>query len=160
VTAHTGILFAMHVSDGGVPKTAIAAGRVGTGGLEGDRQENLKHHGGPDRALCLLGLDAIERLAAEGHPITPGSTGENLTLAGIHWGDLTAGQRLLFSEGVELELTQPAVPCRNIAASFQRGDFPRMHAEKHPGETRHYCRVLRGGQLTMGESFQVLGARS
>ena len=50
-------------------------------GLEGDRHRNRKLHGGPDRALCLFSLERIEALQAEGHPIEPGTLGENLTLA-------------------------------------------------------------------------------
>lgn len=153
-----GTIHSIQVSDGGVPKTSVTAAEVGPGGLAGDRQEHLQYHGGPERAVCLLGLDVIERLVAEGHPITPGSTGENLTLAGVSWADLAVGRRLLFEDGVELTVTQPAVPCPTIAGSFRSGDFQRMSAESHPGESRLYARVLRGGRLRLGEAFTVLGA--
>ena len=70
------------VSDGGVPKKPVLAARVTEQGVEGDRQRNLKLHGGADRAVCLFSLELIERLQDEGHPIEPGFSGENLTLAG------------------------------------------------------------------------------
>ena len=42
-------------------------------------------HGGPYRAVCLYAIEAIERLQAEGHPVEPGSVGDNLTTSGIEW---------------------------------------------------------------------------
>ena len=73
------------VSAGGVPKRAVPAARVTTLGLEGDVQRNRKLHGGLERALCLFSLERIRALRAEGHPIQPGSIGENLTLEGLDW---------------------------------------------------------------------------
>src|SRR5687767_2906146 len=52
-----GRVVSIHRSDGGVPKLAIPAARITAAGIEGDRQRNLKHHGGPDRALCLYSLE-------------------------------------------------------------------------------------------------------
>ncbi|MDE3050208.1 MAG: MOSC domain-containing protein, partial [Nitrospirota bacterium] len=75
----------INVSDGGVPKRPVREARVTERGLEGDRQRNLKVHGGPDRAVCLFSLELLERLQDEGHPIDAGSSGENLTLAGLEW---------------------------------------------------------------------------
>lgn len=61
----------INVSPGGVPKLPVASAQVTAQGLVGDRQKNLKYHGGPDRALCLWSLEVIETLLAEGHPIAP-----------------------------------------------------------------------------------------
>ena len=151
-----GTIHRIHVSNGGVPKLAVASAEAGPEGLAGDWQNDRKHHGGPERGLCLLGLDVIERLADEGHPISPGTTGENLTLAGVHWADLAPGQRLLFEGGVELKITSHAVPCPTIAASFEGGDFSRMSAKLHPNDSRLYARVQRTGPLAAGESFVVV----
>src|SRR5688500_7063387 len=68
-----GRIVSLHVSAGGVPKLAIPEARVTPAGIDGDRQRNLKHHGGPDRALCLYSLDLIEALQEEGHPVEPGA---------------------------------------------------------------------------------------
>lgn len=151
-----GTIHRIHVSNGGVPKLTVPSADVGPEGLDGDWQNDRKHHGGPERALCLLGLDVIERLAAEGHPIAPGTTGENLTLTGVVWAELTLGSRLLFEGGVELKITSHAVPCPTIAASFVDGDFSRMSAKLYPNDSRLYARVLRTGQLSAGESFIVV----
>ena len=84
------------VSDGGVPKRPVFEARVTAQGVAGDRQRNVKVHGGPDRAVCLYSLELIEALKQEGHPIAPGSSGENFTLAGLDWnlGDTVTGADL------------------------------------------------------------------
>ena len=76
-------LYQINLSDGGVPKRPVLEAVITTTGVEGDRQRNLKVHGGPDRALCLFSLDLIERLQDEGRLIEAGSSGENLTIAGL-----------------------------------------------------------------------------
>jgi MOSC domain-containing protein YiiM len=153
-----GTLQYLNVSDGGVPKTPIQEARLGRDGLEGDRQRDLRHHGGPERAVCLFGAEVIERLRAQGHPISPGSTGENLTLAGLDWTQIVPGRRIRFADGVELQITSFAVPCGTIRASFSEGAIARISAERHPGESRAYARVLTPGLLRSGESCTLLPA--
>lgn len=80
-----GSVHAVNVSSGGVPKRRVLSAVVGREGLEGDRQADRRHHGGPERAVTLFSLDLIRALQAEGHPIAPGSIGENLTLEGVRW---------------------------------------------------------------------------
>ena len=143
------------VSDGGVPKHAVLGAVVDAQGVSGDRQRDLRHHGGPDRAVCLLALEVIERLAAEGHPIVPGSTGENITVAGLDWDAVQPGTRFVFAGGVELQVTSWAVPCRNIAGSFADGGIARLHADADPRSSRAYARVLRGGTLGVGEAVRI-----
>ncbi|HEY8376112.1 MAG TPA: MOSC domain-containing protein [Nannocystis sp.] len=130
---------------GGVPKLPVAAAFVGPEGVEGDLQRDRVHHGGPDRAVSLFSLERIAALAAEGHPITPGSTGENLTVAGLDWSALAASDRLAVGDEVLLEITGPATPCNTIAASFTNGAFTRISHKLHPGWSRLYARVLRPG---------------
>src|SRR5438093_13621252 len=79
------------VSNGGVPKLPVPEARVTVEGVSGDRQRSPKIHGGPDRAVCLYSLEAIDKLQAEGHPIRPGPSGEHLTLRGVDWAALEAG---------------------------------------------------------------------
>src|SRR5437899_862580 len=73
----------INVSNGGVPKHPVPEARITVDGVAGDCQRSPKIHGGPDRAVCLFSLEVIEALRAEGHSIAPGSSGENLTLAGL-----------------------------------------------------------------------------
>lgn len=144
------------VSAGGVPKRAVPSARVTALGLEGDSQRDREHHGGPDRALCLFSQERIHALRAEGHPITPGSIGENLTTEGIDWNMVTPGSCLLLGDDVVVQVTRYTVPCLNITASFRHRDHSRVSQKRHPGDSRVYARVLREGSITNGDSVQLV----
>ena len=144
-------IFQLNRSDGGVPKLPVFHAMVTPDGMEGDRQRDLRHHGGPDRALCLFTLELILQLQAEGHPIHPGSTGENVTLAGIDLAALNPGDMLALGDKVVIQLTGYAHPCDNIAESFRDHRSTRISQKLHPGDSRVYARVLRGGELRVGQ---------
>ncbi|MBM3777800.1 MAG: MOSC domain-containing protein [Acidimicrobiia bacterium] len=154
-----GSVVAINVSDGGVPKKAVASARVRTSGVDGDRQRDLRVHGGPERAVCLFSSELIRALQAEGHPIAPGEIGENLTLMGIRWADVTEGRILDVGE-VRLQVTEPVDPCRNIAYAFLGGDFMRVSPKAHPGWNRMYARVLTEGVVRVGDPVSIRGADS
>lgn len=150
-------IHSVNVSDGGVPELSIAAAVIHADGLSGDRQTDRKHHGGPDKAVCIYSLEVIEAFQAEGHPIEAGSTGENLTIAGLDWRLVVPGSRLRVGD-VELEVTYPAVPCKKNTRWFTDGDIRRMDYDRHPGRTRMYTRVLRGGTVRKGDPVQLIAA--
>jgi len=154
---HLGHVVQINVSNGGVPKRPVAGGaaRITRDGVVGDRQEDTKHHGGPDRAVCLFSLEVIERLRAEGHPIAPGTVGENLTIRGIDWSLVKPGASLAFEGGVVLGVTSYTTPCSTIRASFADSDSRRIKQELHPGESRVYTRVIREGVVRTGEVVRL-----
>jgi len=141
---------------GGVPKHAVAGAELTTEGVRGDKQRDKRFHGGPTRAVSLYALERIEALCAEGHPIAPGSTGENLTVAGLYWGTVQVGDRLRVGEWVELQITGYAAPCSNIEASFTDGTFKRISEKLHPGWGRLYASVLVTGQVRAGDLVEHL----
>lgn len=143
------------VSDGGVPKLAVPSATITVGGVAGDRQRNRKYHGGADRAVCLYSLEVIEALRAEGHRIGPGSSGENLTVAGLDWRHLAPGDRLSIGEHVRLEVTSYTTPCRWNAQWFTDGNFTRISQALYPGWSRLYARVLNEGMVKPGDVVVV-----
>lgn len=140
---------------GGVPKTAVPAARFTRDQVEGDRQRDLRFHGGPERAVCLFSQERIDALRAEGHPIAAGSTGENLTLRGLHWDEVTPGRRLRVG-GALLEVASYTAPCKTIRASFTDGAFTRISQKLHPGWSRVYARVLEEGEVRHGDPAVLL----
>lgn len=149
-------IFQLNVSRGGVPKSAVRAATLAATGLTIDVQKHTKFHGGTERALCLYSLEKILALQAEGHPIYPGSTGENVTLAGVNWDELEIGSRLKLGDEVTVEISSYTVPCQQIAESFKDGDFKRISQIHHPGWARLYVRVIEAGNLFIGQSVRVL----
>jgi MOSC domain-containing protein YiiM len=146
-----GRIVQISVSPGGVPKRPVARARVTRLGLEGDGHRNTKLHGGPDRALCLFSIERIEALRAEGHPVEPGSLGENLTLAGLDWAAVQPDD--VFGLGAEalVQITRFTSPCFNIRASFLGGAYARVSPQRHPGWSRVYARVLVPGEIAAGD---------
>ena len=146
----------IQISNGGVPKRqAPGPVEVTSAGLTGDRQRDLRFHGGPDRAVCLFAQEQIDELRSLGHPIDRGTTGENLTVSGLDWTRLAPGVRLRVGE-ITLEITKPAHPCKNIAGSFADGDFSRLSAKIHPGRGRLYARVLIPGFIRNCDPVSVV----
>jgi MOSC domain-containing protein YiiM len=145
----------INVSDGGVPKHPVFEAWAGTRGLNGDRQRNRRVHGGPDRAVCLFSLELIERLQDEGHTIDAGSSGENLTLAGLAWELIHPGVRLTVGPEVELEVTSYTEPCSQNGRWFQDGAYSRISQKQHPGWSRVYAKVIREGMVRPGDEVKI-----
>jgi MOSC domain-containing protein YiiM len=153
----SGRVHALNVSGGGVPKRPVPEAVVTATGLRGDVQADLRYHGGPQRAVSLYSLEVIDRLRAEGHPIVPGSAGENVTVAGLDWSLVVPGARLELEGGVVLEVASYCVPCGKIRPSFAGGAIHRINQEDHPGESRVYARVVAEGTVREGEGVRVVG---
>jgi MOSC domain-containing protein YiiM len=150
----SGTLVSINLSNGGVPKLPVEECAITTSGLNGDRQRDLRHHGGEQRAVSLFSSELIDALQAEGHPIAHGTIGENLTLSGLDWALVVPGRRLLIGD-VELQLTSYASPCRNIASAFIGGDMNRVSQKLHPGCSRLYAKVLREGVVRTGDTAEL-----
>jgi len=150
-----GRLLQVNVSDGGVPKRPVEAARITVGGVEGDRQRAETVHGGPHRAVSILGIEAIRRVAAEGHPIGPGTTGENLTIEGFDVSALPVGTRMTIGEQLVLEISRPTNPCRTIRHSFADLRFGRLSIKAHPTDSRMYARVLHEGTIRPGDRIRL-----
>jgi MOSC domain-containing protein YiiM len=149
-------IFQLAISPGGVPKLPLREAHCGALGLEGDGHAHPKIHGGPERALCLYSVEVITALQAEGHPIWPGSAGENVTLTGVDWTTLAIGQRYALGDAVIIELTRPTEPCKQIAASFSDRNFRRIDHPTNPGWSRWYAKIEREGTLRVGQPMERL----
>jgi MOSC domain-containing protein YiiM len=144
----------VNTSRGGVPKAAVFEAFVSEAGVSSDAHNQPQFHGGPDRAVVLYSLEVIRALQAEGHPIGPGTTGENLTVSGLDWANLAPGTRLRVG-GTLLEISKYATPCRTIAGSFIDGAFTRIGHAQHPGWSRLCARVLEAGLVQPGDSVSI-----
>lgn len=110
-----GSLLRINVSNGGLPKVAVEAPMELTRtGVPGDRQRNLKYHGGPDKAVLMIAAEVVDALAAKGFTVSYGSMGENLTVSGLDPANWRAGQRYRVGQDAEIELTTLREPCANL----------------------------------------------
>lgn len=155
----SGRIASINISHGGVPKHTVDQADVRSLGIVGDAQRNLKYHGGPDRALCLYSMNLIDALRAEGHPIAPGTTGENVTIHGLDWDEVVPGMRVSLGD-VRVEITGYASPCCKIQPSFIDSDSSRIDQRRHPGWSRVYCRILTPGAMRRGDSVSIESSSS
>lgn len=146
-----GRIFQLNRSPGGVPKLAVREAEVTELGLDGDGHNFPDIHGGPDRALCLFSLERILAFQSEGHPIFPGSAGENVTVCGLDWEQIVPGVRLRLGDHVLIEITKYTTPCNSMEPSFSDGNYAQLSQKVNPGWSRAYARVLRGGVLKVGQ---------
>jgi MOSC domain-containing protein YiiM len=150
-----GRLESINASRGGVPKRSMFEALITEHGIDGDRQRDLRFHGGPDRAIVLFSLDVIAALQREGHSIAAGTTGENLTISGVPWHTIVPGTELQVGEA-RLLVTKFTSPCEKIAFSFLENDFTRISQKLHAGWSRVSARVLAGGLVTIGDAVELV----
>jgi MOSC domain-containing protein YiiM len=139
-------------SSGGAPKHPVKMAVIGKNNVQGDKQNDLEYHGGPTRAVSLFSLERILALQKEGHPINPGSTGENITIKGLDWNLMKVGARFRIGEA-EIELTGPAPPCKTISKSFTEEGFVRISEKKYPGWSRWYASVRKEGLVSKNDEI-------
>jgi MOSC domain-containing protein YiiM len=113
LTLVSGVVVQINVSPGGMPKLPGLFAQVSKHGLDGDRQKNLKYHGGPDRAICLFSEELYGELREEGVELVNGAVGENFTTRGVDLKAMKVGDRMRVGECL-IEITDVRKPCRSL----------------------------------------------
>ena len=139
---------------GGVPKPLVHQLEITTEGCVGDLQRDKKHHGGPDKAVCLFSREVLSQLQTAGHPIFPGSVGENILVDDVDWNLVGVGTQFHFEE-VVLEITSDAPPCKTIRESFIDGRFKSISVKVAPHLSRWYARVIKEGCVRINEFVKI-----
>lgn len=134
-------------------KRAVGSAMLSTSGFEGDEQADRRHHGGPDKAVCVYSADHYgfwrEFL---GMPIEFGAFGENLTVEGAREGDICIGDILQVGDSTA-QVTQPRQPCGKLADRHSRPDL--VEKIRDTGFSGFYLRVLTEGPVRAGDPFFV-----
>ena len=146
----TGVLAQLNVSGDGMPKLPVMFARVTPGGVEGDRQRNLKYHGGPDRAVCVFSEELYEELRDAGIDMVFGSVGENFTTRGIDLRKLAKGDRLKVGGECIIELTNVRVPCHQLKKWDP--DLPELIV----GRSGWVARVVTEGTVRPGDAIELV----
>jgi len=133
-------------------KTPVSEAWLHTTHFEGDAQADLKHHGGPDKAVCVYSFEHYpywERVL--GTSLTPGAFSENLTVAGITETQVSIGD--IFQVGETLvQISQPRQPCHKLMGRHARPDLPDLiHENSFSG---FYFRVLTPGRVAVNAQVE------
>ncbi len=127
--------------------------RVTRLGLEGDKQSDLRVHGGPDKAIYAYPSEHYEYWARElpGVDLPWGAFGENFTTSGLLERDVRIGDHFRVGSA-ELVVTDPRMPCYKLGVRFGRDDMARRFLEH--GGSGFYLAVLREGDVAAGDSIE------
>src|SRR5690349_17999553 len=136
----------------GIFKTAVA-GKVAVGplNLDGDRQADLRVHGGPLKSVYVYPLEHYSYWRDElpaGTDLAMGVFGENLTTSGILESDVRRGDRLTIGTA-EFEVTIPRYPCFKLGIRFGGKDILRRFMKSR--RSGFYLTVIQTGELAAGD---------
>lgn len=145
-----GTLEQLNVSNGGMPKYPVASASVTAGGVAGDAQANLKHHGGPNRAVCIYSEELYDWLREQGIDLSRGDVGENFTTRGLDLQKLKKGDRLKVGDACIVEITNVRVPCHQLAK--WDADLPELIV----GRSGWVAKVVCEGTVNAGDAIEVL----
>ena len=147
-------------TDGGVErytggaKKPVPRATLRPQGFEGDGQADRRHHGGPDKAVCLYSFDHYPYWAEKlGREMAPGSFSENLTVSGIRETEVCVGDVFRAGEAT-VQVSMPRTPCSKLAA---KNGEPRLAKwVSDAGYTGFYMRVLQPGTVEAGDAFELV----
>jgi MOSC domain-containing protein YiiM len=125
--------------------------------VEGDRQSDLKVHGGPYKAVYLYPFEHYAYWAEElpGMDLPFGVFGENLTTEGITEELAHIGDRFRFGSAV-LQVTQPRMPCFKLGIRFGRADMVQRFWRS--GRSGIYFSIVKEGELGRGDVIEQVAA--
>lgn len=125
--------------------------------LEGDRQADLRVHGGPYKAVYLYPGEHYDYWAQQlPHAEIPfGAFGENLTTDGLLEEEVWIGDRFRIGSTV-LQVTQPRMPCYKLGVRFGRADMVKRFW--YSGRSGIYFSVVEEGELAAGDAIEKVGA--
>ncbi len=109
-------------------------------GLDGDRHA----HANGSRQVLLMPLEVIEKLGIE-----IGDVKENITTRGIDVLSLPKGTHLLIGDAI-FETTRACEPCERM------DEIRRGLREELTGQRGMLARVIRGGEILVGDAIRIL----
>jgi len=123
--------------------------------LAGDRQADLRVHGGPYKAVYAYASEHFPYWAAElpEMELPWGAFGENLTLSGLTEETAFIGDQFRVGSAV-LQITQPRMPCFKLGIRFQRSDMVKRFWRS--GYAGIYFAITEEGALETGDELELV----
>lgn len=127
---------------------------VRTLNLDGDRQSDLRVHGGPHKAVYAYSQENIKywRHYLKRDDLGPGSFGENLTVEGLTDDAIAIGDELEIGTA-RFVVSQPRVPCFKLGIALGMPEFPKVF--HWAGRNGFYLRVLKEGMIQAGDDICI-----
>ncbi|MFJ7917666.1 MULTISPECIES: MOSC domain-containing protein [unclassified Lysinibacillus] len=149
----------LHYSNGrsmitGIEKRKVQEVYLSARGFEGDDVADKKHHGGPDRAVCLYPAEHYIQWEQElGKPLPTAAFGENLTVTNMLEADICIGDIYKIGDAV-IQVTQGRVPCSTIDKYAEANILLKRLIET--GYTGFLARVLEEGTICADSKIELV----
>ena len=129
--------------------------RILANGLVGDGQADLRHHGGPDKAVYAYPAEHHAFWLAHLPPakLVPGAFGENLTTAGLLESEVRLGDCFRLGTAV-LKAMQPRVPCFKL--NVRLDDDQMVRRFQHAGRSGIYFSIIQPGTVQAGDNIELI----
>ena len=125
-------------------------------GIEGDKQADLKSHGGVNKAVYAYSYNHYiywGRLLKNDFSKNYGLIGENLTINNFDEKECFIGDQFQISNTV-LQITQPRIPCYKLAIKMNKKDFLSFFTDYcHLGA---YMKVIKNGVIEKGDDLRLI----
>ena len=127
---------------------------LATQGFEGDDVADLKHHGGPDRAVCLYPMEHYIQWEKEFDKKLPiAAFGENLTVTNMLEVDVCIGDVYKVGDAI-IQITQGRIPCSTIDKYTEANTLLKRLIET--GYTGYLARVLDEGTIRIDSTIEIV----
>lgn len=123
--------------------------------LDGDRQADLRVHGGEHKAVYCYPIEHYRYWKRElpGRDLVMGNFGENFTTEGLLEDSVQLGDRWAVGSA-ETVVAQPRLPCFKLGIRFQSDDMVKRFLDSR--RTGFYLAVLREGEVGTGDEIRVI----
>ena len=124
-------------------------------GLIGDRQADMKVHGGYDKAIYAYSYKHYQTWSEEMNQEYNefGLVGENLTIDDFDERKIYIGDELKIGNCL-FQISQPRIPCYKIGIKMNSRDFPKKFSQS--GLLGSYLRVLEPGKISKNDEVEYI----
>lgn len=138
----------------GICKAAVQEAYLTKDGFIGDGIADTRHHGGPDRAVCVYPDEHYKLWEQEfGQQLPAAAFGENITVSHMTEHEVHIGDIYRLGDAV-IQVNQGRVPCSTIT---KRLGFPTLLKRMtETGYTGYLCRVLEEGVVRSDSAITLL----
>ena len=128
--------------------------------IDGDGQGDLKVHGGTYKAIYGYPMEHYSHWEQQlnRNDLSYGQFGENLTVEGMLEKEVHIGDVFEVGSDVQLQITQPRVPCFKLGYKMEMPEFPKQFLESRL--VGFYFRVLAEGEITAGDTISRINVAS
>ncbi|XZF74834.1 MOSC domain-containing protein [Bacillus sp. AL-1R] len=136
----------------GICKEGIEEVYLSKEGFKGDGVADLKHHGGPDRAVCVYAYEHYALWEKEFNLNLPLSAfGENITVTNMLEKDVHIGDVYQIGDAI-IQITQSRIPCDTITKRTNVA----LKRIVETGFTGYLCRVLKEGTVRNDSKIELI----